>query len=259
MDKKKLISEDLKRYKQLLEYTFYVPEKEEDDVENLLFDGMYITEQDPAGDEEEGEEGGDDPFADAAGDETAGEEGGDDPFADTGEEGDETGGDDPFADTGEEGEEGGETDPFGTGAEVEDEVADEEEDKIEVDVTDIVDKTDETKSSVETVSDKMEELLSKLGDLESQISGMDNVIDKIDGLEKEIERRNPTPVERLEMRSMDSFPYSVKLTDFWKDKDGYQATDDEEYTLTQSDVDNFDEKEIRSSFEYEDDEDKGMD
>ena len=243
MDKKKLISEDLKRYKQLLEYTFYVPEKEEDDVENLLFDGMYITEQDPAGDEEEGEEGGDDPFADAAGDETAGEEGGDD----------------PFADTGEEGEEGGETDPFGTGAEVEDEVADEEEDKIEVDVTDIVDKTDETKSSVETVSDKMEELLSKLGDLESQISGMDNVIDKIDGLEKEIERRNPTPVERLEMRSMDSFPYSVKLTDFWKDKDGYQATDDEEYTLTQSDVDNFDEKEIRSSFEYDDDEDKEMD
>jgi hypothetical protein len=29
MNKKKLLSEDLKRYQQLLEYTFYVPEKEE--------------------------------------------------------------------------------------------------------------------------------------------------------------------------------------------------------------------------------------
>ena len=101
----------------------------------------------------------------------------------------------------------------------------------------------------------MEELLSKLSDLESQVTDMDGVINKIDDLEKEIERRNPTPVERLEMRSMDSFPYSVKLTDFWKDKEGYEATEqEEEFTLTQSDVDNFDEKEIRSSFESDNEE-----
>ena len=85
---------------------------------------------------------------------------------------------------------------------------------------------------------------------------MDQVIGKIDDLEKEIEKRNPTPVERLEMRSMDSFPYSVKLTDFWSDKEGYEATEEEEteYTLTQSDVDNFDQKEIRSSFNAKDEE-----
>ena len=53
--------------------------------------------------------------------------------------------------------------------------------------------------------------LGKLGDLESQVSGMDKVIDKIENLEKEIEERNPTPVEKLEMRSMDSFPYSITL------------------------------------------------
>ena len=29
MNKKKLLSEDLKRYQQLLEYTFYVPEEED--------------------------------------------------------------------------------------------------------------------------------------------------------------------------------------------------------------------------------------
>ena len=235
MNKKKLLSEDLKRYRQLLEYTFYVPEEKEEE-ENLLFDGMYITEQDPPGDDEETPE-------EEIPEETPTPEG----------EGDLT---DPFADLGggEETEDTGETDPFGTETEVEDEFATEEpiggEETIEVDVTDIVDKTEETKSSVDGMNDKMEELLSKLSDLESQVSGMDNVINKIDDLEKQIERRNPTPVERLEMRSMDSFPYSVKLTDFWKDKEGYEATEEEEeFTLTQSDVDNFDEKEIRSSFE----------
>jgi hypothetical protein len=145
-----------------------------------------------------------------------------------------------------------EINPFGD-TEVEDEFATEEplsgEDTVEVDVTDIVDKTEETKTSVDGMSTKMDDLLSKLSELESQVSGMDNVINKIDELEKEIERRNPTPVERLEMRSMDSFPYSIKLTDFWKDKEGYNPSEvEEEYTLTQSDVDNFNEKEIRNSF-----------
>jgi hypothetical protein len=241
MSKKNLLSEDLKRYRQLLEYTFYVPEEEKEE-DNLLFDGMYITEQDPAG-----EEGGeDDPFFDVEG-----EEGGEE-TPEEGVETDETEDADTFGDV------EGETDPFGE-TEVEDEFATEEplggEDTVEVDVTDIVDKTEETKTSVDGVSTKMDDLLSKLSELESQVSGMDKVINKIDDLEKEIERRNPTPVERLEMRSMDSFPYSVKLTDFWKDKEGYEAKEEEqEFTLTQSDVDNFDEKEIRASFNSTDNE-----
>ena len=66
MNKKKLLSEDLKRYQQLLEYTFYVPEKEEGEVDDLLLDDM-LTEQDPPADDE-------DPFFDV---------GGEDPVADT--------------------------------------------------------------------------------------------------------------------------------------------------------------------------------
>lgn len=235
MDKKKLLSEELKRHQQLLEYSFYVPEetKEKDDAD-LLFDGI-LNEQDPVGDEEV-----EDPFA-----------------VDTDEtpEGEET--DVTVEDPLTVGDEAGdlETDPFAVGdetIEVEDEFADESmggEETVEVDVTDIVDKTEETKSSVDGLSTKMDDLLGKLSELESQVGGMDQVIGKIDELEKEIEKRNPTPVERLEMRSMDSFPYSVKLTDFWADKEGYDASEPEtEYTLNQSDVDNYDEKEIRKSF-----------
>jgi hypothetical protein len=239
MNKKKLLSEDLKRYQQLLEYTFYVPEKEEDEVDDLLLDDM-LTEQDPIGE---------DPFAAAAGETPEGETEEVDVDLDAEETPEET----P--------EEGGETDPFGTDTEVEDEFATEEplgdEETVEVDVTDIVDKTEETKASVDDMGQKMDDLLSKLGDLESQVTDMDEVINKIDDLEKEIERRNPTPVERLEMRSMDSFPYSVKLTDYWKDKEGYDASEPEdEYTLTQSDIENFDEKEIRASFEGDSEEEE---
>lgn len=243
MDKKKLLSEDLKRYRQLLEYTFYVPEKEEGEVDDLLLDDM-LTEQDPPAEDE-------DPFFDV---------GGEDPVADTGET-PEAGTEEVEGETEEEEttEEGGETDPFGSETEVEDEFATEEpmgdEETVEVDVTDIVDKTEETKASVDDMGQKMDDLLSKLSDLESQVTDMDGVINKIDDLEKEIERRNPTPVERLEMRSMDSFPYSVKLTDFWKDKEGYETTDkEEEFTLTQDEVDNFDPKEIRASFESDSEE-----
>ena len=38
MNKKKLISEELKRHLQLLEYTFYVPEETKEEVKSIFFD-----------------------------------------------------------------------------------------------------------------------------------------------------------------------------------------------------------------------------
>ena len=237
MGKDKLLHEELKRHLQLLEYPFYMEEKPGDDVEDLLFDAQnQLEEQEIEVEDETGEtedavmadEGGDDPFAEEGGEETG------DPFAEEG--GEEETATDPFADEG--------------GMEIEDEVADEGEDTVEVDVTDIVDKAEETRGEIDALTSKMDELLGKFGELEGQISSMDQVIDKIDGLEKEIEERNPTPVEKLEMRSMDSFPYSVSLTDFWKDQEGYDVggEKEEEYVITQKDVDDFSQTEIQQSF-----------
>ena len=237
MGKDKLLNEELKRHMQLLEYTFYMEEKPGDDVEDLLFDAQNQLEEQEIEVEDETGETEDAVMAD---------EGGDDPFA--GEGGEETG--DPFAEEG--GEEETATDPFADegGMEIEDEVADEGEDTVEVDVTYIVDKAEETRGEIDALTSKMDELLGKFGELEGQISSMDQVIDKIDGLEKEIEERNPTPVEKLEMRSMDSFPYSVSLTDFWKDQEGYDVggEKEEEYVITQKDVDDFSQTEIQQSF-----------
>ena len=209
------------------------PKEEEGDL--LL--GGGLNEQDPVGDEAELDEPTD----------TQGE------LPDEG--GEET--EEVAIDT--ETEEGGEfddeTDPFAgeEGIEVEDEFADEgSEDTVEVDVTDIVDKAEATQEEIAGLTAKMDELLGTLGDLETQVSGMDQVITKIEDLETKIEKNNPTPVERLEMRSMDSYPYSVSLTDFWSDKEGYEAAEKEkEYTITQDDVDDYSETEIKKSFDYD--------
>ena len=238
MGKDNLLKEELKRHMELLEYTFYMEDKFEDgdDVDNLLLGAAEeLNEQDPVPAEEEGE----DPFADMAAEE-GGEEEGEDPFADmAGEEGDEEIDTDPFADE--------------EGMEIEDEFADEGgEETVEIEVTDIVDKAEETRNEINSLTAKMDELLGKFGELEGQVSGMDQVIDKIDGLEKEIEERNPTPVEQLEMRSMDSFPYSISLTDFWKDQEGYDVgSDEEEYVITQKDVNDYSKTEIQQSFDYD--------
>lgn len=236
-----LLKEELKRHMQLLEYTFYMEDditNPNDEVENLLLGAAEeLNEQDPVPGEEEGE----DPFADMADEEIEGEE----------VEGEE--GEDPFADMADE---EGETDPFADegGLEVEDEFADEGgEETVEIEVTDIVDKAEETRNEINALTSKMDELLGKFNDLEGQVSGMDQVIDKIDELEKEIEERNPTPVEQLEMRSMDSFPYSVSLTDFWKDQEGYDvgSEEKEEYIITQKDVNDYSKTEVQQSFDYD--------
>jgi hypothetical protein len=68
---------------------------------------------------------------------------------------------------------------------------------------------------------------------------MDKVTAKIN-LERD-ECGHPTPVEKLEMRSLSSYPYSQKLTDYWADKGPYDVMGNEakkeEYVLRQDDVD----------------------
>ena len=118
------------------------------------------------------------------------------------------------------------------------------DDEVEIDVTSIVKGTEEAKAAAKRAADAAtrtaQELMSKLDGLEARLSKMDAVTAKIDGLEKEIIKRNPTPVEKLEMRSLDSYPFNQKLSDYWSDKEGaYDVMNnkEKEYTLTQDDID----------------------
>lgn len=226
MDKKKILSEELKRHMELLEYTFYMEEKPNvDDVDNLLLGAEKLYEQDPLPDSV---------TADTA-------------TTDIGM---------PINDPEDsENSEDVVSDPFDSegGVEIEDEFPTntDKNGTVEIDVTDIVDKSEQTRSEIEGMTSKMDELLGKLGELEGKVGDMDQVIDKIDNLEKEIAERNPTSVERLEMRSMDSFPYNVSLTDYWSDREGYETgnKDEEEYVITQKDVEEYSANDIKDSFD----------
>lgn len=135
------------------------------------------------------------------------------------------------------------------------------DDGIEIDVTSLVKGTEDAKSSADRAVQTSELVLQKLADMEQKITGMaasaGQLDAKMNNIEHQIVKRNPTPVEKLEMRSFDSFPYNQKLTDFWNEKEGsnYDPMSDtkkKEYVLTQDDVDNsYSESEIENSFDYD--------
>jgi hypothetical protein len=79
---------------------------------------------------------------------------------------------------------------------------------------------------------------------------MDAIFDKINSIENKIEKyREKTPEEKLHLRSLDSYPYNQKLTDFFVDKQkDMDATGKNEYVLTDDEVESFQPNEIKKSF-----------
>lgn len=117
----------------------------------------------------------------------------------------------------------------------------------ELDITDLVTKQTE-------ISDKqdeyMESMFEKLSDLEGKLSQMDQIFDKINSLEDKVEKyREKSPEEKLQLRSLDSYPYNQKLTDFFSDKEvEMEKTGKNEYVLTPDEVENFSAADIKKSF-----------
>ena len=79
---------------------------------------------------------------------------------------------------------------------------------------------------------------------------MDNILNKINDLETKVEKyRQKTPEEKLQLRSLDSYPYNQKLSDFFMDKqDEFEATGKNDYILTSDEVENYSPNEIRDTF-----------
>jgi hypothetical protein len=117
----------------------------------------------------------------------------------------------------------------------------------ELDITDLV---DSQKGISKKQDEYFEQLFSQIEKMESKLSEMDNLVNKINSLEAAIERSRPkTPQEKLELRSLDSGPYNQKLTDFFVDKEkDIQKSGKNEYVLTSDEVQNFTPSDIRDSF-----------
>lgn len=118
----------------------------------------------------------------------------------------------------------------------------------ELDVTELV---STQKNMSEKQDEYMEGVLSKLDELTSKLGEMDNILDKINSIELKIEKyREKSPEERLQLRSLDSYPYNQKLSDFFMDKkDDFEKTGKNEYVLTSDEIENYSEGDIKKSFD----------
>jgi hypothetical protein len=131
------------------------------------------------------------------------------------------------------------------------------EDTEEVDVTDLVDgqkeleeKFKDTEEKISQSMEKVDGVFSKLDDLESKMDELDKLYSAIDQLGQKIDQAKPkTPEEKLELRSLDSYPFNQKLTDFFDDKETeMEITGKNEYVLTSDDVKDMSDNEVRDSF-----------
>ena len=131
------------------------------------------------------------------------------------------------------------------------------EDTEEIDITDLVNMTKNIKNDLEnnktdnaSVIGKMDDVFTKLGDLEQKLAQMDAVMAKIDELGAKVEASKPkTGVEKLEMRSLDSYPFNEKPQEFFAHKQGEMAASGKnEYVLTKDEVDNYSPDQIKTSF-----------
>jgi hypothetical protein len=227
-----LLKEEQNRFKLLLEYDFYQEKKEIPEFKNLILgDTMDEAEEEPTDLAPEDEIG-------AAADNVASDLGVDEPS-----------GDEEITDLPDE-EAPAEEQPSDEEAPAEEQPSDE----VEVDVTSIVKGSEEAKKSADAATKNTEMLLQKLADLESRVANMTDITNKIEGLEQEIIKRNPTPVEKLEMRSLHSYPFNQKLSDYWADKEGMYdvmgtSNKPKEYVLTKGDVDStYSDASVKKSF-----------
>jgi len=116
----------------------------------------------------------------------------------------------------------------------------------EMDITDLV-------KSQQNIESKQEEffnnLFSHLNDLESKLGEMDNIVSTLNNLEAKIEKLRPkTAEEKLELRSLDSGPYTTKLSDFFNDKQEDFEKTGKEYVLTTDEVQDYSPTEIKKTF-----------
>ena len=236
---KKNLNEDLERFNNLIGYN----PSEGNVVVEAKTRRTYLSEEEPEAEEapaeEEEIEGGDFDF---------------------GEEGSPEGEEAPA-------EEAPMEDEFGTADEftAADELEDEGEVE-EIDVTAIVGKSEEAKDLAQkavTVGEKntefLQSLTDKLSNLESSLSKMDTIATKINKLEQDVK----TPEEKLELRSLDSYPFNVNLSDYWEEKankdKNYRISSGEEnsngeqkeYVIKPEDIENFNDNDIEKSFSPE--------
>lgn len=122
------------------------------------------------------------------------------------------------------------------------------EDEEVIDVDDLTDSQEETEKKVDALSKKFERVMASLDGIEKRISDIDAHTNQYLGTIKgEMEKRNPTPMQRMTMRSTKSAPYAMTPNEYmnnyapenYSDADDNNGADDPQYKITTDDINNF--------------------
>lgn len=115
----------------------------------------------------------------------------------------------------------------------------------------------ETEAKLDALTSKFDKLMGALDSIEQRISDND---EKINAFQSEMEKRNPTSIEKMSLRTQKSGPFTKSPEEYWQTEapDNYSPEDDnngvgqEQYEITKDDIDNFsDWQNISKSFEDE--------
>ncbi len=128
----------------------------------------------------------------------------------------------------------------------------------EEDNNDEIEKSQEkTEEKIDALSSKFERVMQALDDIEKRISDND---DEINAFKAEMEKRNPTAVEKMTIRSQKSGPFVKTPEEYWQSDapENYSPEDDNngvgepQYEITKGDIDNItDWRSISKSLEDE--------
>lgn len=127
----------------------------------------------------------------------------------------------------------------------------------ELDITDLVNLTKSIKNDLDDQKNIQnnddgitQQILAKLNGFEGVMVSIDRIMNTIDTLGVKMDNiKEPTPVERLEMRSLDSYPFKTKPNEFFNTKQAeMERSGKNEYVLTKQDVQNYSPDQIVKSF-----------
>jgi len=165
-------------------------------------------------------------------------------------------------------------DPMGGDMGGEDPLADanDEEDGSTIDIDGLTKAEDKLNVKQNRIGRDISKVDNRITSLIDSISNLLTKVDsnnqEIEALKAEFEKRNPTQTEKLNLRSLDSYPFNVKPNEYWAQKakeGGYEAYADnaepttKEYTITNDDVDNPSDDIAKTFFKIDDDDVQTLD
>lgn len=134
-----------------------------------------------------------------------------------------------------------------------------EDDTTEVDVTELVNGTNELKMKVQDVLSKVDQstqqfnnLMSRVDAIQNNVTKMDSLINKMQDLAKQVElMRPPTETERRQSMAKDSYPFSVTLDDYSKGQGEKTQTDMEKnpkMSMMKTIMSDYNDSQVKDSF-----------